>query len=394
MRVVFCIVVSIGVLVFFSSFAGAQCQLVTDNPAPPETISPEQLDLSSVDDVEAYLAELPDIPPIFLPLLFEQALEMARSGDYGRAAKTYQFMLKVNPKPVMLYNLSCIYSLMNKPEWATDYLEKARQYGWTEWDLVDTDTDFDNVRENEQFKAKLEELKANHDEIVQERGSLNYSTAEITIPYRLHLPDGFEPSKQYDLVIGLHGAGDNANNFTRLWGYFENPNFILAVPQAPYVSVGTWGGSGNLWFSNLGGQNPDAIKLQAECDEQYILSLISDLRNTYPVNKVFLLGFSQGAALSYVCALHNPDKIDGIIAFGGAFLQIHNEPYFTDGDIANGKPVRVFIAHGRDDRFEESAQTVYDRLSAAQYDVRLFPYDGGHYINLTALLEAQKWMSD
>jgi len=64
----------------------------------------------------------------------------------------------------------------------------------------------------------------------------------------------------------------------------------------------------------------------------------------------------------------------------------------TPERLAAAAGVRVFIAHGREDSFEV-AQSAYDQLTAAGADVTLHPYDGGHYINLTALRAAQAWMT-
>jgi phospholipase/carboxylesterase len=389
MRFIFSLILVVCSLVCFASLAAAQCQLATDNPPPPAAEPLDQLDLSIVDGIDPYQAELPQIPPAYSPLMFNRAMAAARDGELELAARIYHFMLKVDPKPIEIYNLSCIYSLMNKPELATAYIEKAVQYGWTNLDAVDADTDFANVRENEAFKAKLAELRQGQAAGAQLRGTLAYASAPVLVPYRLQLPEGYNSEQSYDLVLALHGAGDSADNFTRLWGYFDQPGFILAAPQAPYPLAGQWGGGGNVWFGGLGSQDPDLMREQTISNERYLLGLLYDLRTTHHIRNVYLLGFSQGAVLAYTTALHHPGEIAGIIVFGGALP----EEAVSAEEITGGKAVRVFIAHGREDNFE-AAQSAHNRLKAAGYAVQLFPFDGGHYINLTALKTAQAWLTN
>ena len=139
----------------------------------------------------------------------------------------------------------------------------------------------------------------------------------------------------------------------------------------------------------MAGQDEAALAVQSASNEEYLLNLIGQLRAQYPIRDVYLLGFSQGAVMSYVTGLRHPEVVKGVIAFGGALPA----ELFTPEAIAASAPVRVFIAHGREDNFAEGAQGVYDRLLAAGYDVTLHGFDGGHYINLTALKTAQAWMN-
>ncbi len=388
MRFLLFVVLTVCTLVFTATMVLAQCQLATDDPPPPAADPLDQLDLSLVDGLDPYLAELPEVPPAFAPLMFNKALEAARSGELELAARIYHFLVMVDPKPVEIYNLACIYSLMNRPELATSYLERAVQSGWTDLGVVDTDPDFANIRENEAFMAKLAELRAQQAAQAQLRGALAYASAPVLVPYRLQLPENYDAQQTYDLVLALHGAQDSAENFARLWGYFEQPGFILAVPQAPYPVAGEWGRGGYVWFNGLGGPDPAAVLQQTQTNEQYLLGLLASLRNEHRIRNVYLLGFSQGAVQAYATALHHPDEIAGIIVFGGGVP----EEMFSAEELARGKPVRVFIAHGREDHFE-AAQSTYDRLNTAGYSVELLPYDGGHYINLTALKTAQAWLS-
>ena len=54
------------------------------------------------------------------------------------------------------YNLCCTYSLLNKKQPALDYLEKSIKAGFYDYAHLLTDTDLDNIRNEERFKTQLQ----------------------------------------------------------------------------------------------------------------------------------------------------------------------------------------------------------------------------------------------
>ncbi|MEN0055296.1 MAG: transglutaminase-like domain-containing protein [Mucilaginibacter sp.] len=54
------------------------------------------------------------------------------------------------------YNLACVYSLLNKKQPALDYLEKSVKAGFYDYAHLLTDTDLDNIRNEERFKTQLQ----------------------------------------------------------------------------------------------------------------------------------------------------------------------------------------------------------------------------------------------
>jgi phospholipase/carboxylesterase len=81
-----------------------------------------------------------------------------------------------------------------------------------------------------------------------------------------------------------------------------------------------------------------------------IVTCIEDVHTRHGISyeSIFLMGFSQGAIVSYYTLYHAPEKIGGIIALSGRILDelskqstIDKEKYLTK---------RVFIGHGTEDR--------------------------------------------
>lgn len=58
-----------------------------------------------------------------------------------------------------LYDAACLYSLMKESDKALDYLRRAFEDGYSDFDHVGRDSDLDNIRELESFKQMVEEYK-------------------------------------------------------------------------------------------------------------------------------------------------------------------------------------------------------------------------------------------
>lgn len=57
------------------------------------------------------------------------------------------------------YNVGCSYSLLNNQKQALVYLEKSLQAGWKDFDWIEKDSDWNNIRETAGFKALIAKYK-------------------------------------------------------------------------------------------------------------------------------------------------------------------------------------------------------------------------------------------
>ena len=123
-------------------------------------------------------------------------------------------------------------------------------------------------------------------------------------------------SENAPLLILLHGYGSDENDLFSFASELPEELFIISV-RAPYEMQPY----GNAWYAI----NFDAEKgkwsdnEQAKTSRDLIATFIDEAVEAYPVNKnnVTLLGFSQGAILSYAVALTYPEKVKNIIALSG-----------------------------------------------------------------------------
>ena len=137
------------------------------------------------------------------------------------------------------------------------------------------------------------------------------------------LPDDMNEYGSYPLVVGLHGYGDTALNFSRRW-VEENKelDYIFIFPQGPWpfeVSEGAAGFAWCFWYDD---------ELASRCIEgsvEYIYDVITKASAQYPVDisNIYVFGFSQGGQMTYMMAQEYPDTFAGHAVFGGVWDKDH-----------------------------------------------------------------------
>jgi phospholipase/carboxylesterase len=123
-------------------------------------------------------------------------------------------------------------------------------------------------------------------------------------------------SQNPPLLILLHGYGSNKED---LFSFAEElPDELLIVSaQAP----NNMGFGSYAWyainFDVSQGKFSDLIQAKSSIDK--IALFIDAIKNKYNTNKekTFLLGFSQGAILSYSISFLHPNKVNHVIALSG-----------------------------------------------------------------------------
>jgi phospholipase/carboxylesterase len=123
-------------------------------------------------------------------------------------------------------------------------------------------------------------------------------------------------AKNPPLLILLHGYGSNEQD---LFSFAEElpDEFLIISAQAPLPM----GGGSYAWYSinfdDKNGKFSDLTQAKESIDK--IAIFIDQIKIKYNTNpdKTFLLGFSQGAILSYSLSLFYPNKVQNVIALSG-----------------------------------------------------------------------------
>lgn len=118
------------------------------------------------------------------------------------------------------------------------------------------------------------------------------------------------------LLVLLHGYGSNEQD---LFSFSEElpKEFLIISAQAPYEM----GYGGYAWyainFDDINGKFSDLEQAKTSIDK--IASFIDEIKIKYKTDskKTFLLGFSQGAILSYSLSFFYPNKVNHIVALSG-----------------------------------------------------------------------------
>ena len=133
------------------------------------------------------------------------------------------------------------------------------------------------------------------------------------------------------VLIMIHGRGGSAEDILSLAGHLQVKDFALLAPQA----------TGNTWY-------PYSFMAPPVQNEPWLSSALAVLKEVVndviaqgvPAEKIYFLGFSQGACLTLEFATRNATKYGGVAAFTGGLIgdKIYRENY--KGDF-NGTPVFI-----------------------------------------------------
>jgi phospholipase/carboxylesterase len=219
----------------------------------------------------------------------------------------------------------------------------------------------------------------------------------------IDMPGDAKSGDKLPLVVGLHGGGGNPGKLINLWETVPGRKFIFAVPQAPYPLVD----DGELMFDWALWPSRDAevISKATQLSEAYIVDVVQELAGKYSSERVYLLGFSQGAIFTYLVGVKHSHLFEGLICLSGPGLQEPlNNPFastsgaewLSEETIRGAGNLRAFITHGNDDPAanHELGLRSRDILERHGNDVTFRDFDGGHsYPPQEILEEISDWIA-
>lgn len=166
-------------------------------------------------------------------------------------------------------------------------------------------------------------------------------------------------------MILMHGRGATANDILGLAEELKRPNFAYAALQA----------ANRTWY-------PYSFLAPIAQNEPFLSSalnaidgLVAEFEDAgLPPDRVFLLGFSQGACLASEYVTRHPRRYGGLAALSGGLIGPPGTQWPGEGSLA-GTPVYLGCSdvdpHIPAVRVKESAR-VFTRLGAA-VNMRLYP---------------------
>ena len=195
-------------------------------------------------------------------------------------------------------------------------------------------------------------------------------------------------SETYALLVLLHGRGADAHDLLPLANELGRDDLLVVSPQAPYALPGPFG-MGYAWYDMHDIGDPDPTTFDPSLTQ--LRGFLDAAIEGYPVDadRVFLLGFSQGAVMSLATALTDSRHLAGIVALSGYLPEaVSGAPGGTLNRLA------IFVGHGSDDPLipVSEGRKAHDVLIAKGADVTYREYSVAHRIAPDELGDIREWL--
>lgn len=192
------------------------------------------------------------------------------------------------------------------------------------------------------------------------------------------------------LLILLHGVGSNEQDLFGLVPYLDERFTIVSV-RAPY----TRGPGSYAWFDvQFTPQGLVIDPAQAEASRQMLLRFINEAVQAYQCDpqRVYLMGFSQGAIMSASVALSEPELIAGAVLMSGRILP-EIKPLIVPTERLAKLP--ILVVHGVVDNVLpiHYGRASRDLLSELGVQLSYQEYPIGHNVSQESIQDISLWLS-
>lgn len=195
-------------------------------------------------------------------------------------------------------------------------------------------------------------------------------------PYRLSLsiPQSYEPTKDYALVVCLHGAGFTGEAYLDRWKSRLGEQYILACPTYP----------AGAWFTRRA--------------ENLVLATVRTLQQRYRIdpNRIFLSGMSNGGIGAWLIGMHHAPLFAGLAPMASGIDDVLF-PF-----LENLRTTPIYIIHGSQDQVMpvELSRKLAAELKNLGYPFIYREHDrthamaGGHFFPREELPDLVKWFDN
>lgn len=199
-----------------------------------------------------------------------------------------------------------------------------------------------------------------------------------------------ESQSKPPLIIMIHGFGANKDDLFS-FANMLNPKYLKIAAQAPYE---VYMPGSRAWYNlYVNGNEYQPNNEEAQKSIDLLKIFIIELKSTFNISEVNLLGFSQGAILSYALSLSEPKKYNKVFALSGYvdadLIQLPDNKYDLDN-------LELFISHGSyDDVIPfQKAKSSYVFLDNNKIKYQAKEYPMAHGINEECLNDIMKILND
>jgi phospholipase/carboxylesterase len=208
-----------------------------------------------------------------------------------------------------------------------------------------------------------------------------------------------EPTASHDAsVIWMHGLGASAHDFVDMPRIISRPGTRWVFPNAPVRPV-TLNNGWRMpsWFDirYLAGQSEGEREcpLEAEESSEIITALIEQEHALgIPYNRIVLVGFSQGGAMSLYTGCRFPQQLAGMACLSGYLLF---PEHHMDASSPANRNTPILVCHGiRDDMVPfSSGQRTVEFLRGNGWSVDFEQYPMFHEVCMSEINRVEEFFS-
>jgi predicted peptidase len=219
-----------------------------------------------------------------------------------------------------------------------------------------------------------------------------FAAAGVEMPYRLYVPQSYDPARKMPLVVALHGFGGDQDYFfaalDELPDLLERHGFIFVAPLG--YSKGGWYGApldipGNRARSS--GQPPppatqtaEEMKRERQLSEADVMNVLELVTREYNVDpdRTYLMGHSMGGMGTYVLGQKYAEKWAAIGVMSGTLADVTY-------DLERLRGVAVMLSAGEQEApVVEAAKAQIETLNALGITTGLFVAPGATHGSMIA----------
>lgn len=204
------------------------------------------------------------------------------------------------------------------------------------------DGSFDPAEMSDEVKARAQTPGA----VGDQQRHYWFEEAGVEMPYRIYVPENYDPETPTPLVVALHGYAGDQDYFFRFArdvpSKSEEHGFIFVAPMG--YNYGGWYGLGGPATRGEDATTADIIRNGhsvtelSEMDVMNVLEIVRDEYNVDPDN-IFLMGHSMGGAGTWYLGQKYADVWAGMAALSGS----GNRFFTPDYEKLAGIPIHISV---------------------------------------------------
>ena len=160
------------------------------------------------------------------------------------------------------------------------------------------------------------------------------------LEYLTLLPDGYDPSRPYPLLIWLHGFGADMHDLAGLAELVGPSDYVHVLPNAPPGGFGAGDATIRAWYERGGKEKPASVRLALDAIDALSNTVLS--RFQVPERKALIVGFSQGGSLALRYGLTKPERFAGLAILSGSLHRVEE----LRETLPASRDQALFVAHG------------------------------------------------